>query len=205
MKKTIILSLTLSATLAFAEGNATKESNITTEANTTNPNKAIMMEGIKHIKILGKALKSEVGKNLKADPTGVKAANFCSERAKDVAKKAMADFPENIKVRRTAIKYRNPNNKPDELDLKVMNQLKESMKIEKTKVKPVVIKADNNTTRVYVPLIVEKACTKCHGDVKTMNPEVVKIIKEKYPEDKAVGFKVGDFRGVAVAEIKEKK
>jgi excinuclease UvrABC ATPase subunit len=198
MKKRVILSVVLASVALFAEGNVTKE------IKEQNPNKAVMMQGIKHIKILGKALKTEVGKNLKADKTGVKAAEFCTKNAKDVAKKAMADFPENIKVRRVAIKYRNPNNKPDELDLKVLNQLKEAVESNSSKVMPVVIKADDNTTRVYAPLKVEKACLKCHGDVKSMNADVAKIIKDKYPEDKAIDFKEGDFRGAAVAEIKAK-
>ena len=194
MRKKLLLSTLLATSILFAKEGINSEENAT---------QATMMEGIKYIKVLGKALKGEVGKNLKADPTGVKAALFCTQNAKEVAKKAMANFPENIRVRRTAIKYRNPENKPDELDLKVMNQFKEAIEVKKKKIKPIVVKADDNTTRVYVPLIVEQACLKCHGDVEKMNPEVVKIIKEKYPNDKAVGFKVGDFRGVAVAEIKK--
>ena len=164
----------------------------------------MMMTGIKHIKILGKALKTNVGKRLKEDPSGLSAVKFCSENAKDVAKKAMADFPSNITVRRTALKYRNPHNKPDATDTKVMRQIADAIQAGTFNKKPVVITMEDNTTRVYAPLMVEQSCTKCHGDTAKMNPEVLKIIQEKYPEDKATGFKEHDFRGVAVAEIRPK-
>lgn len=38
----------------------------------------------------------------------------------------------------------------------------------------------------------EAACLACHGE-KDSRPE---FIKEKYPDDRAYGFKKGDLRGV---------
>ncbi len=191
MKKLIAISLIS----VFAMAN---------EANSTNPDMAVAKEGVKYIKMLGKALKQNVGKRLKEDPSGVKAAEFCSQKAKEVAKEAMKDFPKNIKVRRTSLKYRNENNKPDAVDEKILTQIETAIKNRTFKKKPVVVDV-NGTKRVYVPLIVEKACTKCHGDVEKMNPKVKEIISKAYPNDKAVGFKVGDLRGAVVAEIAPKK
>ncbi len=54
-------------------------------------------------------------------------------------------------------------------------------------------------------IMIEKAYTKCHGDPTKINPEVMKVIKSSYPEDKAIGFDTGDFRGAMVAEISEQK
>ncbi len=174
------------------------------EANSTNQNMQIAKEGVKYIKTLGKALKTNVGKRLKEDPSGVSAAKFCTQNAKEVAKKAMKDFPDNIKVRRTALKYRNKNNKPDTIDKKVLEEMQIALKSKSLKKEPIVLDV-NGTKRVYVPLIVEKACTKCHGDVNKMNPKVKEIIKKAYPNDKAIGFKVNDLRGAVVAEIAPKK
>jgi len=191
MKKLIVISLIS----VFAIAN---------ETNSTNPNMAVAKEGVKYIKTLGKALKENVGKRLKEDPSGVKAAEFCSKEAKKVAKEAMKDFPKNIKVRRTSLKYRNEHNKPDEIDTKILTQMEEALKAKTLEKKPKVVDV-NGTKRVYVPLIVEKACTKCHGDVEKMNPKVKEIISKAYPNDKAVGFKEGDLRGAVVAEIAPKK
>ena len=176
---------------------------VATEPNSTNANMEVAKEGVKYIKMLGKALKQNVGKNLKEDPSGVQAAEFCSKKAKEIAKEVSKDFPKNIKVRRVALKYRNENNKPDSVDKKVLEEMEAALKAQTLKKKPKVVDV-NGTKRVYVPLIVEKACTKCHGDLDKMNPKVKDIISKAYPNDKAVGFKVGDLRGAVVAEIAPK-
>jgi len=168
-------------------------------------NKNLMMHGVKHIKMLGKALKQNVGSRLKEDPTGLKAVTFCSENAKEVAKKVFADFPSDIKVRRTALKYRNTHNKPDATDTKTMESIVAAMKAGTFDKKPVLVKMPNGTTRVYTPLMVEKACLTCHGDVAKIDPKVLDVIKKKYPNDLTTGFKEHDFRGVAVAEISPKR
>jgi hypothetical protein len=191
MRKLVVISLI--SVLAIAN-----------EANVTNSDMAIAKEGVKYIKILGKTLKQNVGKRLKADPSGVEAAKFCSTKAKEIAKEAMKDFPKNIKIRRTALKYRNENNKPDVVDEKVLKEMEAALKARNLKKKPIVVDV-NGTKRVYVPVFVEKACTKCHGDIKDINPKVKEIISKAYPNDKAIGFKVGDLRGAMVAEIKPKK
>jgi hypothetical protein len=192
-KKILTTALIASTMTLMAEGSMTAEK------------KEIMMEGVKYIKILGKELKTNVGSRLKKDPTGLKAVTFCSENAKEVAKKVFADFPAHVKVRRTALKYRNPDNKPDATDTKTMEQIVAAMKAGTFNKKPVVVDMGDNHVHVYAALMVEKACTKCHGDTAKMNPEVRKVIQKKYPKDLATGFKEDDFRGVAVAEITTKK
>ncbi len=167
-------------------------------------NKAVAMEGVKYIKILGKTLKSKLVKYLKADPTGLQAVYFCTKSASRLTKEVNAKFPSNIKVRRTALKYRNPNNKPDETDIKVMKELQSQIKAKTFKKKPIVVKVAD-TNRVYIPLITQKACLKCHGSKDQIDPKVQEIISKNYPKDLATGFKEGDLRGVVVAEIKDKK
>jgi len=40
------------------------------------------------------------------------------------------------------------------------------------------------------------ACLGCHGtEGGDINAKTLKIIKQKYPEDKATGYKEGDLRG----------
>jgi len=45
-------------------------------------------------------------------------------------------------------------------------------------------------------------CLACHGS--SVTPEVKKVIQHYYPEDKAIGFNVGDIRG-AFTLIKQLK
>jgi len=163
----------------------------------------VVKEGIKYIKMLGKGLKVEVKKRMKEDPTGAKAAEFCAESASKIAKKISANFPEGVTVRRTALKYRNPDNKPDETDKKVMEQMLEAKKAGKFKAKPVVVEVGDKI-RVYKPLVIDDVCLKCHGDTAKMDKKVQEIITKKYPEDNATGFKLYDLRGVIVAELPKK-
>jgi len=189
MKKSLLLiSLAAATVLSAAEAVPAQDS------------KAVAMEGVKYIKMLGKELKGNLVKYLKQDPTGLQAAYFCSKSAEDLTKKVNAKFPPNIMVRRTALKYRNSGNKPDATDTKVMEKMMAEMKAGTFKKKPVVVKV-GETERVYVPLIAEKACLKCHGPVEKINPKVRKTIAGKYPNDMATGFREGDLRGVIVAEI----
>jgi len=193
MKKILILPLIATAIFANENNTTTKEQM-----------PPVVKEGIKYIKMVGKELKSNVKAKMQEDKSGVKAAEFCANNAKEVMQKVTKNFPENVKVRRVALKYRNPNNKPDSVDLEVLTKMQEALKNQTLQKKPQVVDV-NGTKRVYVPLIVEKACLKCHGDINSMNPQIKKIIAKKYPNDKAVNFKEGDLRGAVVAEIKPKK
>jgi hypothetical protein len=184
MKKSLtVLSLVAFTTLSFA-GNGADEPN------------PVVKEGIKYIKMLGKGLKSEVKKRMEEDSSGAKAAEFCANNAKEVAKKVSANFPEGVVVRRTSLKYRNPDNKPDKVDVEVMKGFLDG----KLKPKPTLVKVQDKN-RVYVPLIIDNVCLKCHGDPKKMDKKVQEIISKKYPEDRATGYKLNDLRGVIVAEL----
>ncbi len=100
-----------------------------------------------------------------------------------------------------ASKYRNEANKPDSIDTKVLEQFQKEIDNKTFVKKPTVVDV-NGTKRVYVPILVSKACIKCHG--KNIDPKIATVIKKYYPNDKATGFKVGDLRGAMVAEIKDK-
>ena len=191
MKKSLII-LSLLAYSAMAD-----------EAKVQKPS-PVVQEGVKYIKMLGKGLKAEVKARMKEDPTGAKAADFCANSAKDIAKKISAKFPEGVTVRRTALKYRNPDNKPDDIDTKVMNQMLEAKKNKTFKAKPVVVEAGDKV-RVYKPLLINDVCLKCHGDSAKMDAKVKETIAKKYPEDNATGFKLYDLRGVIVAELPNPK
>jgi len=193
MKKSIILISLAAATMIMAA-----------EAPAAQDKKAVAMEGVKYIKMLGKELKGNLKRYLKKDPSGLQAAYFCAKSADDITKKVNAKYPANIRVYRTALKYRNPENKPDATDTKVMEQMEAAIKAGSFKKKPMVVDVDGKE-RVYVPLLTQKACLKCHGPAEKIDSKVRETIAKKYPDDKAVGFKEGDLRGVIVAEIAPKK
>jgi hypothetical protein len=108
-------------------------------------------------------------------------------------------LPEGSTIRRTAIKYRNPANKPSDIDLEVMK----SMIADGNLSKPVVIDM-GDSFHVYKALPMHKPCLACHGDQSKMPKEMNNIIAKKYPTDLAVGLKEHEFRGVIISEIQKK-
>lgn len=49
------------------------------------------------------------------------------------------------------------------------------------------------------PLLIQEVCLTCHG--QTFAPEVTAALAEKYPNDRATGYALGDLRGVAWVEL----
>jgi len=144
-----------------------------------------------------KAIKPIVVESLKKDKSGLEGVQLCSKRAKELTDNYNKSLKDGWSVRRTAIKYRNPENKPDEVDLAVMKKI-----IRDGNFSRVVITDVNNSHRVYMPLVTKKPCLVCHG--QNIDPKTKDEIAKRYPKDLAVGFKEGEFRGVIVAEIKDK-
>lgn len=167
------------------------------------PNKnqrQIKQEGIQYIKMLGSTLKSQLQSHMKADKTGLSAITFCSEQADAITKEVNKKLPEYASVRRTALKIRNENNKPDALDTKVMKEYEISIAKGTFKANDIKVIKDEDIVRVYKPLITQGACLKCHGS--NIDKEIQNIISLNYPNDKATDFKGGSLRGVIVSEIK---
>lgn len=50
--------------------------------------------------------------------------------------------------------------------------------------------------RYYKPLKVKTICLTCHGETSLMDKKLLEKIKKLYPDDKAINYKEGDFRGV---------
>ncbi len=164
---------------------------------------SIKQEGVKYIKILGKELKTNLVAKMKEDSTGLKAAEFCANRAEEIKKEVNSKLPEGVSVRRTALKTRSEKNAPDATDLEVMTAYEAKAKEKKLDPKDIVVVEKDGVHRVYKPLLISNACLKCHGDAENISTEIKSVISKKYPKDMAMGFKKGDFRGVIVSEIKK--
>ncbi len=53
--------------------------------------------------------------------------------------------------------------------------------------------------RVLQPLAVGPLCLNCHGAPEQLDPKVREVLAERYPEDRAVGYRPGDLRGAVWA------
>ena len=190
MKRVIIPMLIASSVYAATiDNNATKQDI-----------PPVVKKGVGAIKMLGGELKKNLKAKLQEDISGLSAMEFCANKAAQITGEINKKLPNGVSVRRVALKYRNPANKPDSVDAKVLEQFQKELD-NKTFVKKPLLVDVNGTKRVYVPILVDKVCLKCHG--QNIDPKISQVIKKYYPNDKATGFKLGDLRGAMVAEIKE--
>ncbi len=172
-----------------------KVQTVTTPTNIKYVSTPIVIErGMSHITGYIGTLQPTLKSALQQDKNHETAMGTCSSIAIQMRDDYNKISP-NGKVRRTALKYRNPANKPDAIDKEVMYRLQAV-----NDGKPIAVDMGDKY-RVYKPLKIKKACLLCHGDLNKMTPQVQNMIKTKYPHDLATGFKLGEFRGVVVAEI----
>ena len=159
-------------------------------------NDNIKSQGMMHIETFMGSLKPTLQSLLKSDSTHVTAMGACSSMAMSMTNDYNKQV-DNVKIRRTALKYRNPKNKPDTTDRMVMDSF-----VNDKKTKPLVVELADHY-RVYQPLTVKQPCLLCHGARNDISPEIVKMIDRNYPKDLATGFQLGEFRGTVVAEIRK--
>ena len=144
-------------------------------------------------------LKAELTTALQ-DTAGVPGAVYvCAEKAPEISA-YYSSFP-GLSVRRASAKYRNPMNAPNEYETKALEVLASRTAaagdeyFEWTE-------ANGVKTFHYVKAIkITGPCLNCHGNTEKMSPEMVASLSDKYPEDLATGYKVGDLRGVFTVSV----
>lgn len=161
--------------------------------------KTATQEGMQAIQLLGKTLKTQLKEKLHLDSNGTAAITFCSTQAQNITQQVNDILPPHVKVRRTSLDLRSPANIADATDINMMNRYKTTLeKHPKAVMIPTRVRV-GETTRIYKPLLVGAVCLQCHGE--NISPAIATMIKERYPADRAIGMKLGDFRGVIVAEV----
>lgn len=153
---------------------------------------------LKQARTLVKAFSGDLKTVLKTSMTSAgptKAIQACNVQAKPIAEKvsSLSDW----QVARTSLKVRNPNNKADEWETKVLEKFEsrkaageaiETMEYAET------VKTDNELIYRYMkPIPTQGLCLTCHGE--TLSDDVREKITLLYPDDTATGFNLGDIRG----------
>ncbi len=160
-------------------------------------------EAIKALNAFEKLWKEKLIKKIKEDSRGVKAIHYCADNILRLTKEFSSKY-KNITIRRTSLKYRDPEDAPDKRDRQVLMAFDKMVKMRK---KPEIrIIKTKREYRIYKPLIItEPICLKCHGTKKRLHPEINRVLDKKYPNDKAINFKYKNVRGAIVATIKREE
>ncbi|MCD6543724.1 MAG: DUF3365 domain-containing protein [Flavobacteriaceae bacterium] len=148
-------------------------------------------------KEIAQATAKKLGGNLveKMKDGGVKeAVPFCNTKAISLTDEMANKF--DVTIKRTSHLLRNENNKPNDEEVVVINNYRDLIENGK-KLKPVVELDNNGNPHFYAPIILQKKCLACHGEVGIdVTKKSDSIIESHYPKDLATGFKEGDLRGI---------
>ena len=146
------------------------------------------------VKAFAGALKGELQQAIEAGGPP-NAIEVCKRIAPDIAE--TKSVQQGWDVGRTSLKLRNPDNVPDEWEREVLIGF-EARKAEgqdATKLEHYAfVEQDGARVFRYMKAIpTADVCLACHGGA--LAPEVTAALAERYPEDRATGFKQGDIRG----------
>jgi hypothetical protein len=142
---------------------------------------------------LGSELMSTLTEELlEGGPVG--AVRVCSEVAPEVAASHSID---GVVVRRVSLKVRNPADSPDDHERKVLEQFAAQLaRGEALEPHAEVVEQNGQRTLRYLrPIKIMEPCLNCHGSREQMEPELLKLLDERYPNDAAVDYREGDLRG----------
>lgn len=129
------------------------------------------------------------------------AVEVCSVEAQAISQ----EFSEGeLSVRRVSLLTRNPVNDPDDWEEERLRAMASSHDAGEMLGERVEIVTRNQVPvlRLIRPILVAPPCLVCHGDVSTIEPAVLELIRSRYPNDRAVGFEAGDLRGAVSVQLR---
>lgn len=122
----------------------------------------------------------------------VEAIAACRLKAPEIAAALSHD---GVRVGRTSHRLRNPSNTAPDWAVSILD----TYESDATDREPVSVPLGDGRFGYVEPIIVQPLCVTCHG--KNLAPDLASRISDLYPADRAVGYEVGDLRGVFWAEI----
>ncbi|MDX1701061.1 MAG: DUF3365 domain-containing protein [Melioribacteraceae bacterium] len=141
-------------------------------------------------------LKSVLMQNMKAGGP-LKAVNVCS----DTAAQLTSSFSERmgVQVKRFSIKNRNSENYPDKFEQEFLEYFEQLQSTDRLSADSHLLKrveSEGKYNLIFVkPIVIAAPCLNCHGSEDQISDEVNLVLQEKYPNDKATGYNIGDLRG----------
>lgn len=146
--------------------------------------------------VYAKEVKAILSKNLKQaiqEKGTVGAIRFCNMEATMLTDSI--SMMKNAVIKRVSDKTRNTGNQANALELQHIASFKE-MVASNEKIEPIV-EIEYDEVKVYYPITTNTLCLQCHGKPdKQILPETLSALKSLYSNDRAVGYKENEVRGM---------
>lgn len=125
------------------------------------------------------------------------AVNTCNMQASEITSQLNTDSK--LQIKRTSLKYRNPNNQPDAWERSILMQFEqqaaEGIAIQQLVHSDKVTINGQDHFRYMRAIPVQAPCLACHGTEQQIPASVHEVLAQHYPDDQATGYSVGDIRG----------
>ncbi len=129
-----------------------------------------------------------------------KAIAVCSEVAPAIAARLSRD---GLTVRRVGTRVRNPANVPDRFEAAVLARWQQGIGrgVAPHEEDAWVEAGGVRRLRVMRPIMTGRLCLACHGEASSLDPAVRAALAERYPADRATGYRDGDLRGAVSVTV----
>jgi hypothetical protein len=125
------------------------------------------------------------------------ALDICSDTAQILTNEF--GLQRGVFIQRVSFRNRNENNFPDDYEQSVLNSFHEMLENNKLDAKTeraeLVDEGGFTYLRYMKPILIQPECLNCHGNLSSMQKEIRRKIRERYPKGKAHDYKPGDLRG----------
>ena len=124
----------------------------------------------------------------------VAAVEFCNIQALSLTQQVSEE--QGMRVFRTSRRLRNPNNAPDAAAQLALDWFEAQEERTGTMPDAHVQALPDGSHRYYQAIRIGEPCLGCHGAMDALAPGIPDVLQRLYPDDAAVGYSVGDWRGI---------
>lgn len=124
------------------------------------------------------------------------AVEFCAGEALALTDSVARQLGSGISLKRVSEHHRNPVNAPDAAEVRALRHFEDALAESGSLPEDWVQQTATGELRYYRPLVIAEPCLACHGNADSLDPAVAEAIAERYPDDRATGYEIGDLRGV---------
>jgi hypothetical protein len=125
----------------------------------------------------------------------IAAIDVCRGKAREIAQRRSRES--GFRVGRTSLRVRNPRNAPDAWEARALETFQDRAAagepVAGLEYFEVVEHEGRRVFRQLLAIPMGEPCLACHGE--NLAPEVQAVVQAHYPDDRAVGFRVGEVRG----------
>ena len=131
------------------------------------------------------------------------AIGFCNLKASPIVDSLRKNY--GAEIRRVTFKARNPADRPDEIEAKILEAYTEAIANGQAMADHVQI-LDDSQVLFARPITIDNAlCLSCHGTPgQELSADAQALIRKYYPDDEAVGYQIGELRGMWSIRLQKK-